>query len=71
MYSCVTDRNTKVVYEWVKTTETGEQRVTIFQPNWKTKEEWTQEEIESLFDTEIQELFDEIINDKEPAKKYF
>lgn len=47
MYKAVVDVNTGVVYEW-KNTST-EEIVVLDQTNWKPKEYWTTQEIESLF----------------------
>lgn len=67
MYTSVKDRNTRVVYEWVS--NTGE-RVLVPRENWKTAEEWTQEEIEALFAKPVVEEVEEKVTE-EPRKGLF
>ena len=48
------DKNTKVVYEWTKVAEDGsEERVTLFREQWKRESDWTVEQLNALFKTEV------------------
>jgi len=65
MYTSLKDRNTKVVYEWIK--DTGERKLVPVE-NWKTAEEWTKEEITALFEEAVDEVREE---EDEPELKGF
>jgi hypothetical protein len=50
MIRAIKDTNTGVVYDWVKTLDDGtEQWVNVPSNNWKREQDWTTQEIESLF----------------------
>lgn len=61
MFIPVEDRNTRMVYEWVR--DDGE-RALVPVDQWKTREEWDQEDIEALFHEELEEEFDEDVADE-------
>lgn len=66
----LTDKNTKVVYEWRMEKEDGSSdRVTLFRDQWKKQNEWTEAEIAALFtvgeDTSVTEP--ETVIDEEEA----
>lgn len=65
MFTASKDKNTGVVYKWIKTLPSGEtQSYYVPEKDWKLEKDWTREQIESLFASEAEVKETEITVEK-------
>lgn len=58
MYKAIKNINTGHVYDWIKTYEDGSSiSVNVPEELWKTEQEWSEKELEALFNEPIDSLF--------------